>query len=111
MSSVIPGANRAMNPDTMRPMEDAKGRPMWNMPRPTGQVRTMQLRKVITLVDGKPKQVYQPELVTFPVYRGIDTKYARFMRSQVKRGMAGKVTYPQGRKIMPAEPKKLEFDL
>jgi hypothetical protein len=111
--SIIHGATRAMTDDMFTPKEDHRGRPVWNMPEPIGEVQYLQIVKnVVATPDGGAKVIRRKQPVAFPVYRGIDTKYARFLRSQTKRLQRGQVAYPKGAKIdpTPAPKPSLEFD-
>lgn len=88
MPSIIIGANHVLDPDTLMAKTDVKGRNEWNMPKPIRFVEHLQIvKKLVPQGDGRVKVVKVKELVEFPVYRGVDTKYARWVRAQVKRDM------------------------
>jgi hypothetical protein len=60
-------------------MEDMKGRPLWNMPEPTGHVN----HKKWSLSKETGERI--AEIVKVPVYRGTSAEYARWVRGQIKR--------------------------
>ncbi len=84
--SFIPGANLALDPVTMAPKRDKKGRYVWNMPQPVDEVHYLQIVKELVPDDeGRAKIVRVKKPVAFPVYRGVEMKFARWMRAQIKR--------------------------
>jgi hypothetical protein len=104
-----------MDDDMFTPKVDGRGRPVWNMPAPIGEVHYLQIVKnVVATPDGGAKVIRRKRPVSFPVYRGIDAKYARFLRGQTKRLQRGQVAYPRGEKIDPRKveptPSPMEFD-
>lgn len=85
----VPGAKPRMIKDEktglLRQERDKRGRLLWDMPDPVGTHETTQVVTKIVEVDGKPKQIRVKEKVSFPVYRGVSAKFARYMRSQFRR--------------------------
>lgn len=85
-TTVVPGAQKNIDLDTLKHLEDGRGRPLWHMPEPSGFVENFQ---VVELVredeEGKVKRVKSKQPVRFPVYRGTSASFARYIRSQMRR--------------------------
>ena len=75
--TVTPGAVRQINPDTLLPAMDEKGRPLFDLPQPIRFVQHTRRRKI----RGKVVE----DKVKVPVYRGFPASLARHMRGQMKR--------------------------
>jgi hypothetical protein len=75
----VPGATRRIDPDTLMPMSDDKGRPLWNMPAPVSYAEHTRWRRHKRTGEriGEPIQV--------PVYRGTSASYARWVKGQIRR--------------------------
>lgn len=76
----VPGASRQLDPDTLLPENDKRGRPLWTMPRPYAHT---------THIHPAKKEFGEERgtvvTVSVPVYRGVDAQTARYIRSQIKR--------------------------
>lgn len=75
--TITPGATRQINPDTLLPAVDEKGRPLFDMPQPIRFALHKRRRKI----RGKVVE----DTVKVPVYRGISAALARRIRGQMKR--------------------------
>jgi len=71
--TVVPGARRRIDSDTLMPMSDKKGNPLWDMPPP------------ISYVEHRRTSKRGVEPVQVPVYRGASASYARYVKSQIRR--------------------------
>ena len=78
LGTFVPGANYTRT-------KDKKGRPVWQMPRPTAYVEYIQVVKEVISVDDKPRIIKVKKPVRFPVYRGMSAKDARLQRARIKR--------------------------
>lgn len=72
------GATRRIDPDTLMPAYDSKGRPLWNMPKPVRYVEHVNWRR------HKRTGKRIPEPVMVPVYRGVSASYARWVKAQIR---------------------------
>lgn len=79
--TVIPGASRQINPETLAHVFDKKGFPVWDMPTPLGMV---QHTKRSMKGTGEDKIVIK-EKISVPVYRGTSASYFRHLKSQMRR--------------------------
>lgn len=67
--TVLIGAKRRVNPDTLMAAFDSRGNALWDLPAP---VRYAEHKR-----KGEPVQV--------PVYRGASASYIRYVKSQINR--------------------------
>lgn len=75
--TITPGAVRQINPDTLLPAVDEKGRSLFDMPQPIRFAQHTRRRKIRgRVVEDKVK---------VPVYRGVSAALARHIRGQMKR--------------------------
>lgn len=77
--SVVPGATKAIDPDTKLPMYNAKGRPIWDMTK-----AVMSTKAVHNAVIKRGKKFVR-EKVEVPVYRSLSAQDARYIRAQIRR--------------------------
>ena len=77
--TVIPGARRRVEPDTIMAMSDKHGKPLWEMPPPSGYAQHKKWRKH----KRTGQRIAEPVMV--PVYRGTSASYARWVKSQLRR--------------------------
>lgn len=75
----VPGASRRIDPDTLMPASDGKGRPLWNMPAPVSYVEHTKWRK------HKRTGKRIPEPIQVPVYRATSASYARWVKGMIRR--------------------------
>lgn len=75
--TVTLGAVRQINPDTLLPAVDEKGKPLFDMPQPIRFAEHTRRRKI----RGKVVE----DKVKVPIYRGFPASFARHMRGQMKR--------------------------
>lgn len=75
----VPGAQRRINPETLMPMFDNKGVPLWNMPAPVKYAEHRKWRRH----KRTGQRVAEP--VQVPIYRGTSAAYARWVMSQLRR--------------------------
>ncbi len=75
----VPGAKRRIDPDTLYPMLDKKGRTMWDMPAPVGYAKHTRRVKDKSVKHGRL------ETVNVPIYRGTTASYARWVMGQIRR--------------------------
>lgn len=86
--TIVPGAKKDIDPDTLKQKTDKRHRPIWVMPKPTGKHETTQVvTHRFTDANGKPKSEKIKRKVAFPIYRGVPADLARYMRSQMRRGI------------------------
>ena len=77
--SVIPGARRRVDPETLMAMSDKKGNPLWDMPPPVSYVEHKKWHR------HKHTGERIAETVQVPIYRGTSASYARWVRAQIRR--------------------------
>ena len=77
--TVVPGATRRINPETLLPMTGKKSVPLWDMPVPLRYVEHVRRR-----LDKKTKKVVTDK-VAVPIYRGVDASLARMIRGEYRR--------------------------
>lgn len=75
--TITPGATRQINPETLLPAVDEKGRLLFHMPQPIRFAEHTRRRKV----NGK----VITDKVKVPIYRGFPASLARYIRGQMKR--------------------------
>lgn len=75
----VPGATRRIDPGTLMPAFDDKGRPLWNMPAPIRYAKHANWRKH----EETGERILEPIMV--PIYRGTSASYARWVRGQIRR--------------------------
>ena len=75
--TITPGAVRQINPDTLLPAVDAKGKPLFDLPQPIRFAEHTRRRKI----RGK----VVTDKVKVPVYRGVPASLANHIRGQMKR--------------------------
>lgn len=86
--TVVPGAQKDIDPETMLQKQDKRNRPLWVMPKPIGSVETLQVKEqAYKDDDGKVKRKKVKLMTRFPVYRGTSADYARYVRSQMRRAL------------------------
>ncbi len=95
----VPGATRRINPDTLMPALDHKGRPLWNMPAPVRYAEHTKWRRHHR--TGERVR----ETIKVPVYRGTSASYARWVKSQIKRNRrkAAEVQAAEKKSLQEAE--------
>ena len=77
--TMVPGATRRVNPDTLLPLMGKNDIALWDMPTPIRYVDHVRRR-----LDPKTKTV-RTDKVSVPVYRGVDTSLARLIRADYRR--------------------------
>ena len=77
--TIIPGVRRRVDPETLMAMSDEDGKPLWNMPAPTGYAEHRKWRKH----KATGARIAEPVMV--PVYRGALTSYVRWVKAQLRR--------------------------
>ena len=77
--TVIPGVRRRVDPETLMAMSDDEGLPLWNMPAPVKYAEHRKWRKH----KATGARIAEPVMV--PVYRGVLTSYARWVKAQLRR--------------------------
>lgn len=77
----VPGATRRIDPDTLLPEVDEKGRPLWDMPSPIRYVEHVRRRR------HKHTGKVTVEQVMVPIYQGINARMANWYRGQARRMM------------------------
>lgn len=77
----VPGATRRIDPDTLMPEVDKKGRPLWDMPSPIRYAEHIKRRK-----HKKTGEVIEEEVMV-PIYQGMGARMANWYRSQARRTM------------------------
>ena len=71
--TILIGAKRRIDPDTLMAMSNMKGVPLWDMPPP------------IRYVEHKRTSKRGVESIQVPVYRGASASYVRYVKSQIRR--------------------------
>ena len=76
--TVVPGARKRIDSDTLAQERDRKGRPLWDMPSPVRYVQH---------VRPKRHKNDAPALntVAVPIYRGVSAKIANWYRGDARR--------------------------
>lgn len=77
--TVIPGARRRVDPDTLMAMSDKHGNPLWEMPPPVSYAKHKKWCKH----KRTGQRIAEPVMV--PVYRGTSASYARWVKAQLRR--------------------------
>lgn len=77
--TVVPGATRRIDPETLLQMKGEKGVSLWNMPTPLRYVEHTRRR-----LNKKTKKVITDK-VSVPIYRGVDASLARLIRAEYRR--------------------------
>ncbi len=77
----VPGATRRIDPDTLMPEVDKKGRPLWDMPSPIRYAEHVTRRRT------KQTGVVIGDTVMVPIYQGMDARMANWYRGQARRAM------------------------
>lgn len=77
--TMVPGATRRINPDTLLPLMGKNDIALWDMPTPIRYVDHVRRR-----LDMKTKTVII-DTVSVPIYRGVDTALARLIRADYRR--------------------------
>jgi hypothetical protein len=77
--SIILGAKRRINPETLMPMSDSRGHPLWDMPPPVRYAEHKRWRRH----NRTGERIAEPIMV--PIYRGTLVSYARWVKSQIRR--------------------------
>jgi hypothetical protein len=77
--TVIPGARRRVDSDTLMAMSDKQGKPLWDMPPPISYAEHKKWRKH----ERTGLRIAEPVMV--PVYRGTSASYARWVKAQLRR--------------------------
>lgn len=77
--TVIPGARRRVDSETLMAMLDSKGNSFWDMPAPVSYAQHKQWRRH----KRTGERIAEP--VTVPVYRGTSASYARWVKAQLRR--------------------------
>lgn len=78
--TMVPGATRRINPDTLMPMVGKKNKvPLWDMPTPVRYVEHVRRR-----LHKRTKKVIT-DMVMVPIYRGIPAALARLIRAAYRR--------------------------
>lgn len=77
--TVIPGARRRVDPDTLMAMSDKHGNPLWEMPPPVSYAEHTKWRR------HKRTGARVAEPIMVPIYRGTSASYARWVKAQLRR--------------------------
>jgi len=78
--TMVPGATRRIDPDTLLPKVSAKNKvPLWDMPTPVRYVEHTRRR-----LNKRTKEVITDKVMV-PIYRGISTSIVRHMRAEHRR--------------------------
>lgn len=75
----VPGAQRRIDPETLMPMSDDEGVPLWNMPAPVKYAEHRKWRRH----KRTGQRIAEP--VQVPVYRGTSASFARWVKAQLRR--------------------------
>lgn len=75
--TVIPGARRRVDSDTLMAMSDKHGKPLWEMPAPVSYAKHKKWCR------RKGERIAEPIMV--PIYRGTSASYARWVKAQLRR--------------------------
>lgn len=81
----VPGVTVRVNPDTLMPMEDKRGRTLWDMPAPVRYAEHTRRYKEKDEETGSPTGKVITEKIQVPVFRGTSAEYARSIRGQLRR--------------------------
>lgn len=77
--TVIPGARRRVDPDTLMVMSGKDGEPLWDMPPPSSYAQHKKWHKH----KRTGQRIAEPVMV--PIYRGTSASYARWVKAQLRR--------------------------
>ena len=78
--TILIGAKRRVNPETLMVAFDSKGNALWDLPPPVSYAEHTKWRK------HKRTGNRIPEPVQVPVYRGASASYIKYVKSQIRRG-------------------------
>jgi len=79
--TILIGAKRRVNADTLMAAFDSKGNALWDLPAPVSYTEHTKWRK------HKRTGKRIPEPVQVPVYRGASASYVRYVKSQIRRNI------------------------
>ncbi len=77
--TVIPGARRRVDPETLMAMSDKHGNPLWDLPAPISYAEHKKWRR------HKRTGARTAEPIQVPVHRGTSASYARWVKAQLRR--------------------------
>jgi hypothetical protein len=75
----VPSARPRVDPETLMPTHDDKGRMLWDMPAPSQYAEHKRWRRH----KRTGERIAEPIMV--PIYRGTSASYARYVKSQIRR--------------------------